>query len=549
MCHRLRIPFYDKILFYGIYSISFFSDFAIHHLAWKVESEPQFKSDLCNDLGMFRLPSLVSSKAKDFPRGFVWLNTDRPLSLEDLRGHVVILDFWTYCCINCMHTLPDLEWIEKKYHGKPVVVVGVHSAKFYNEQEAKNIREAIDRYEINHPVIVDRNMEIWQSYGVSGWPTLVVIDPKGNIVYQQSGEGQRENLDDVISVLLERNKEILAKEPIAIKRPTAAPSRTLSYPGKLSLSPDRRMLAVSDSNHNRVLVIDIDSGKIIHKVGGEAKGLRDGSFEQARFFRPQGVLWVGEKIYVADTENHSLREIDLKSRAVKTLAGNGRQGYWIQSAQDGKATQLSSPWDLAYESGFIFIAMAGLHQIWAYQIETHKIGPFAGSGYEGIVDGSLEEAQFAQPSGLSVSGNYLFVADSEVSAVRRIDLSRKAVQTAVGEGLFVFGNRDGPLESARFQHPLGVSCEGDSRIYVADTYNHAVRLVDLVDRKVSTVLGDSEMKAVCNIDDPSCDTLGLYEPSDVKVHGNTLYIADTNNHLIRIYDLEKKVLRTLVVRE
>src|SRR5690606_15079081 len=175
MCHRLRIPFYDKILFYGIYSISFFSDFAIHHLAWKVESEPQFKSDLCNDLGMFRLPSLVSSKAKDFPRGFVWLNTDRPLSLEDLRGHVVILDFWTYCCINCMHTLPDLEWIEKKYHGKPVVVVGVHSAKFYNEQEAKNIREAIDRYEINHPVIVDRNMEIWQSYGVSGWPTLVVI--------------------------------------------------------------------------------------------------------------------------------------------------------------------------------------------------------------------------------------------------------------------------------------------------------------------------------------------------------------------------------------
>ncbi|MEW6604749.1 MAG: thioredoxin-like domain-containing protein [Thermoproteota archaeon] len=497
---------------------------------------------------MFRRPSLVNSKAKDFPKGFVWLNTDRPLSLVDLKGHVVVLDFWTYCCINCMHTLPDLEWIEKKYHGKPVVVIGVHSAKFNNEQEVENIREAIGRYEISHPVIADRNMEIWQSYGVSGWPTLVVIDPKGNVVYQQSGEGQRENLDDVISILLERNKEMLAKEPLAIKRPATVPSRTLSYPGKLSLSPDGRMLAVSDSNHNRILVIGADSGKIIHKVGGRTKDLLDGNFEQARFFRPQGVLWVDDKIYVADTENHALREIDLKSRAVRTLAGNGRQGYWIQSPQDGKATQLSSPWDLAHDSGYIFIAMAGLHQIWAYHIETGKIGPFAGSGYENIVDGSLAEAQFAQPSGLSIFGNYLFVADSEVSAVRRIDLSHKVVQTAVGEGLFIFGHRDGPLDSARFQHPLGITCEGN-RIYVADTYNHAIRLIDLVDQNVSTLVGKPEMKAMCNIYDPSCDTLGLYEPSDVEVRDNMLYIADTNNHLIRIYDLEKKVLRTLTVRE
>jgi thiol-disulfide isomerase/thioredoxin len=497
---------------------------------------------------MSRRPSLINSKAKDFPKGFTWLNTDRPLSLDDLKGYVVVLDFWTYCCINCMHTLPDLEWIEKKYHGKPVAVIGVHSAKFDNEQEAENIKEAIGRYEIGHPVVVDRNMEIWQSFGVSGWPTIAIIDPKGNMVYQQSGEGQRENLDDVISVLLDRNRDVLAKGPLAIKKPEAAPPRVLSYPGKLSLSPDGTMLAVSDSNHNRVLVVDAGSGKIIHKVGGGARGLRDGSLEQANFFRPQGVLWVGDRIYVADTENHALREIDLRSKAVRTLAGNGRQGHWIQSPQDGKATQLSSPWDLAHESGFIFVAMAGLHQIWAYHMETGKIGPFAGSGYEDIVDGSLVEAQFAQPSGLSISGNYLFVADSEVSAIRRIDLGRRLVQTAVGEGLFVFGHKDGPLDSARLQHPLGVACEGD-RIYVADTYNHAIRLIDLAGRQVSTLVGRPEMKAECNIDDPACDTLGLYEPSDVEARGNLLYIADTNNHLIRVFDLEKKVLRTLPVKE
>jgi DNA-binding beta-propeller fold protein YncE len=244
-----------------------------------------------------------------------------------------------------MHTLPDLEWIEKKYQSRPVIVIGVHSAKFNNEQEAGNIKEAIGRYEINHPVIVDRNMAIWQSYGVSGWPTIAIIDPKGNIVYQQSGEGQRENLDDIIGVLLERHKEqgTLAKEPLAIKRPAAAPSRVLSYPGKLSFSPDGKMLAISDSNHNRVLVVNAESGKTIHKVGGSDRGLRDGSFEQARFFRPQGVLWIGGRIYVADTENHALREVDLQSRTVKTLAGNGCQGHWIRSPQDGKATRRARP--------------------------------------------------------------------------------------------------------------------------------------------------------------------------------------------------------------
>ena len=504
---------------------------------------------------MFRRPSLINSKAKDFPDGFTWLNTDRPLSLEkDLKGHIVVLDFWTYCCINCMHTLPDLEWVEKKYHGRPVVVIGVHSAKFNNEQEAENIREAIGRYEISHPVIVDKGMAIWQSYDVSGWPTLVVVDPKGNVIYQQSGEGQRENLDDVIGVLLERHKEqgTLAQDPLKISKPAAAPpARVLSYPGKLSFSPDGRMLAVSDSNHNRILVVDAEeSGKVVHKIGGRAKDLRDGNFAEARFFRPQGVLWIGEKIYVADTENHALREIDLQSKMVRTLAGNGRQGYLLQSPQDGKATQLSSPWDLAHDGdGFIFIAMAGLHQVWAYNIQSGKIGPFAGSGYENIVDGQLGEAQFAQPSGLSIFANYFFVADSEVSAVRRIDLKRKVVETAVGKGLFVFGYKDGRIDEARLQHPLGVTCEGN-KIYVADTYNHAIRLIDLAEQRVSTLVGRPEMKtAVCNIDDPACDTLRLYEPSDVKIRNNALYIADTNNHLIRIFDLDKKVLRTLPVRE
>ncbi|WP_415282866.1 thioredoxin-like domain-containing protein [Candidatus Nitrososphaera sp. FF02] len=499
---------------------------------------------------MSRMAGNANFKAKEFPTGFAWLNTDRPLSLESLKGHVVVLDFWTYCCINCMHTLPTLDLLEKKYRDKPVVFVGVHSAKFFNEQQAENVKEAIGRYEIGHPVLVDQDMKVWRSYNVSAWPTIMIIDPKGNVVYQQAGEGQRDELDDVIGVLLEQHGKAgtLAKEPLHIESSAKPQKRVLSYPGKIAFSLDGRMLAASDSNHNRVLVVDPETGKILHKIGGPARDLRDGTFEEARFFRPQGLAWGRDRIYVADTENHTLREIDLPAKTVKTLAGNGRQGAWISGAQDGKMTQLSSPWDLAYDEGFLFVAMAGLHQIWAYHVDSGKIGPFAGSGYENIVDGSFAEAQFAQPSGLSMYGSFLLVADSEVSAVRLLDLRKKTVQTAVGEGLFEFGHRDGPLAEARLQHPLGIHCDGN-KIYVADTYNHAVRLVDLDKQNVSTLVGKAEMKAMCNIDDPACDTLGLYEPSDVKKRGNALYIADTNNHLVRVFDLDKMVLKTLAIKE
>jgi sugar lactone lactonase YvrE len=355
-------------------------------------------------------------------------------------------------------------------------------------------------------------------------------------------------------VLLEQHQKLgtLAQKPIEVGRPEPARKRTLSYPGKLAFSPGQKMLAISDSNHNRVVVVDADTGSIVRKIGGGPADLRDGSFEDARFFRPQGLVWpADDRIYVADTENHALREIDLATKSVRTLAGDGRQGHWISGAQEGRSTQLSSPWDLAYADGFLFIAMAGLHQIWAYHIGSGRIGPFAGSGYENIVDGTLADAQFAQPSGLSMCGGSLLVADSEVSAVRLVDLQKRQVHTLVGEGLFEFGHRDGPLGQARLQHPLGVHCAGaDNKVYVADTYNHAIRLIDLDTQQVTTLVGKAEMnKAVCNIDDPSCDVLGLYEPSDVKQRGNKLYIADTNNHLVRVFDLDRKVLTTLPVAE
>jgi len=200
------------------------------------------------------------TKAQNFPDGYDWINVDEPLSLEKLKGQIVVLDFWTYCCINCMHMLPALAALEKKYEDKPVVFIGVHSAKFFNEQDKKNIENAVARYEISHPVVVDRNMSIWRKYDVSGWPTIIIIDPNGTIVYKQSGEGQKESIEDTVDVLLEKHSKTgTLTKPLNIEHKISQNKTTLSFPGKLSISKDK--IALSDSNHNRIIVTDL-SGKL-----------------------------------------------------------------------------------------------------------------------------------------------------------------------------------------------------------------------------------------------------------------------------------------------
>lgn len=484
-------------------------------------------------------------KAPEFPTDFDWINTKEPLSLEKLKGHVIVLDFWTYCCINCMHTLPVLAQLEKKYEDRPVVFIGVHSAKYFNEQDKNNISQAVGRYEIKHPVLVDKEMSIWRKYGVNGWPTIAIIDPTGTLVYRQSGEGQKETIEDIVDVLLEKHEKnhTLARESIKITSTQYKSKGTLSYPGKISISNNK--IAISDSNHNRIIVTDL-SGKIEEIIGDGSAGLTDGSFSEARFFRPQGVTWVNNSIIVADTENHALRKIDLDKKKVYTLAGNGRQGPWVSQGGKGSDASLSSPWDVAVRNEQIFIAMAGNHQIWIYDLKTEMIRPFAGNGYENIIDGLRMDAQLAQPSGITIYNNLVYFVDSETSSVREIDLNTNHVQTIVGHGLFTFGHKDGSVDEALFQHPLGISATSN-KIFVADTYNSAIRIIDLEKQNVSTLFGKSGA-GICRIDDPACDTLGLYEPSDVKIHHDKLYIADTNNHLIRIYDLKTNLLTSLDIK-
>ncbi len=480
-------------------------------------------------------------RAPEFPEGMAWLNTDQPLRLADLRGKVVLLDFWTYCCINCMHILPDLAYLEHKYRNE-LVVIGVHAAKFANEREADNIRQAILRYEIEHPVVNDHQFQIWQHYTARAWPTLIVIKPDGYVLGYLSGEGNREILVQVIDDLIEeaREKGILDRTPLqfALEK-DKGPSEALSFPGKVEADEISQRLYIADSNHNRIVIADL-AGQVLDVAGSGDIGRADGEFATASFNHPQGMALDGDVLYVADTENHLLRKLDLNARTVTTIAGTGEQAR--ESNIPGRDTQvaLNSPWDLCLLGTELFIAMAGPHQIWVMHLDTGYLEPYAGSAREEIIDDTRLQAAMAQPSGITSDGERLFVADSETSAIRTVTLGLNGrVQTILGEGLFEFGDQDGTgKENVRLQHPLGVAYH-DGMLYVADTYNHKIKKVGPTTATSVTYLGTGQ-PGLNDGDIPS-----FFEPGGLSVAAGQLHIADTNNHAIRVADLATGDVRTL----
>lgn len=472
--------------------------------------------------------------------GTGWINSG-PIRLEELRGKIVLLDFWTYCCINCHHVLPDLARLEQKYKNE-LVVIGVHTAKFFAERDTENIRQKVREYQIKHPVINDADQVIWNRFGVESWPTLVLIDPEGKYLGSASGEGNFAVLDRAIGQLVARHKAKgdLNLTPLVFFPESEKPDNSpLSYPGKILADEKGRRLFIADTVHNRIVKTDL-KGAAPQVIGSGSAGLVDGDYGKAEFNRPQGMCLVGDTLYVADTENHALRAVDLKAKKVSTVAGTGQQSHRNSGGGSGKTTSLNSPWDVVLEHGTesLAIAMAGSHQIWRYDIASGNVSVWAGTGRENILDGPVLHAQFAQPSGLATDGHHLFVADSEVSAIRAITLDRRpAVHTIVGMGLFEFDDRDGVGEEVRLQHALGVAY-GNGKLYIADTYNNKIKVCDPKTRAVETLAGSRQPGST---DDPP----RFYQPGGLSIAGTNLYVADTNNSAIRVIDLKEGTLRTL----
>jgi len=480
-------------------------------------------------------------RAPEISGGRGWLNTDKPLSIAALKGKVILLDFWTYGCINCIHIIPDLKKLEAKYANQ-LVVIGVHSAKFQNEKETENIRRIILRYEIEHPVYNDSEFQVWQSYGVRAWPTQVLIDPAGYVVGTASGEGNYEVIDNAIGQLVTefRKRGELNEQPLNLVLERAkVGDLPLAFPGKLLADAATDRLYISDSNHNRIVVTKLD-GTLVETIGTGTPGATDGTYDKASFYRPQGLALSGDNLYVADTENHLIRRVNVKTHTVETIAGTGKQTMEYFKEGPARSVALSSPWDLQLVGNTLFIAMAGPHQIWKLDLEKNEVSTFAGSGREARLDGKLLESGFAQPSGLATDGKTLYVADSESNIIRAIDILGGKVKTLVGGDLFEFGDVDSTGDEVRLQHPLGLVRLGD-KVLIADTYNHKIKELDPQAFRVKTLLGTGK-PGQSDGTKPS-----FYEPGGLTVANDQLFIADTNNHAIRVVDLKTKQTRTLMI--
>ncbi|MET8293848.1 NHL domain-containing thioredoxin family protein [Streptomyces sp. NPDC005180] len=454
-----------------------------------------------------------------------WINTGgKDLKLADFRGRTLILDFWTFCCINCLHVLDELRELEEK-HRDTVVVIGVHSPKFVHEAEHAAVVDAVERYEVHHPVLDDPELATWKQYAVRAWPTLVVIDPEGYVVAQHAGEGHAHAIARLVEELEAEHEAkgtlrrgdgpYVAPEPVATD---------LRFPGKALVLPSGNLL-VSDSTRHQLVELDADGESVVRRIGSGERGFGPDSFSE-----PQGLALLPDgRVVVADTVNHALRVFDPAGGTVETVAGTGRQ-WWQGSPTSGPALEvdLSSPWDVAWWQGRVWIAMAGVHQLWTWDPEAGTVQVAAGTTNEGLVDGPAAEAWFAQPSGLAAAGDRLWVADSETSALRYVEPDGEggyAVRSAVGTGLFDFGHRDGDAAQALLQHPLGVTALPDGSVAVCDTYNHALRRYDPATGQVTTLATD------------------LREPSDAVLAGEDIVVVESARHRLTRLRLPEEAVR------
>lgn len=452
-------------------------------------------------------------------RGRGWLNTGgRSYSITDFRGKVLLLDFWTFCCVNCLHVLDELRPLEAEF-GDVLVTVGVHSPKFEHEADAAALADAVERYDVHHPVLDDPELATWQQYAVRAWPTLVVVDPEGYVVHVAAGEGHAEALRRVIAdVVAEHDRRGTLHRGDG---PYVAPPRAdtvLRFPSKGTVTPSGTLLVSNTARHT---LVELAGDTVVRTIGTGRRGRADGP--RPEFAEPGGLAVLppataeraGYDVVVADTVNHLLRGVRLADGHVTTVAGTGRQ--WRDGATAGPATEidLSSPWDVTWwaPAGGVLIAMAGNHTLGVFDPVAGTVSRFAGTTVEGLHDGPVAEAFFAQPSGLAADGDTLWVADAETSALRRVSADL-TVHTAVGTGLFDFGHRDGDAAEALLQHPLGVAVLPDHGVAIADTYNGALRRYDPATHQVSTL------------------ATGIAEPSDVVVVDGEIVVVASAAHAL-----------------
>ncbi|MEM9951886.1 MAG: thioredoxin-like domain-containing protein [Chloroflexota bacterium] len=494
--------------------------------------------------------------APAFPTGVDWLNVDAPLTLEGLQGKIVLLDFWTYGCINCIHMIPVLHELEERFADE-LVVIGVHSGKFEGEQVTENLQQIVQRYEIEHPVINDEDYLVWRTFGAQAWPTFIIIDPNGKVLAAQAGEIPYDVFEVYISQTIEyydNNPEFgtIDRTPLELALEGAGdPSTALSFPGKVLTDTESNRLFIADTNHHRIVVADLTTYEVLQIVGTGERGFDDGGFDEATFDQPQGMELVGNTLYVADVNNHVIRAIDFDAEVVITVAGTGTISRSVppfnRVINEPLSENLRSPWDVELSADDkLYIAMAGAHQIWQLDIVADVLRPSVGNGREAQFNTTLANSELAQPSGLHWHEGLLYFADSESSTIRVADFNTNQVFVASGtteNSLFDYGDVDGVAGDSRLQHPLGVTGNEDgSLIFFADTYNNKIKQFDSEAGETTTLFG---LVGNGGYQDGDVSEAEFDEPGGLDYANGLLYVADTNNHAIRVIDLNTGLVSTV----
>ncbi len=433
-----------------------------------------------------------------------WVNTDDPPALEQLRGRVTLLYFWTFDCVNCINALPDVRYLENKYHDG-LSVIGVHTPKYAAQRSVASVLKAVNRNHVRYAVANDPGFTLWQAYGVQSWPTLAVIDAQGQLAALLPGEGRRQEADTLIAHLLDEAAASdlrVYESGVSVARHEA---RTpLSFPGKLLVTDSA--LWIADSGHNRILECDHE-GRILRQIGSGNPGYWDGRGADG---------------------------VRLLNAEVETLVGTGELGRDIPHdySQPTKVA-MSAPMDVAAIGDYLYIAVSGQNQIWQLDLNANQLSVLAGNGQLALTDGEGMLAGFAQPGSLSVIGQQLAIADTASSSIRLLRLLDKRVTTLIGAGLYDFGDVNGKRDVARLQHPMAVAADPRGLIFVADTYNGKIKALNMRSGEVRTLNMPYRFE----------------EPSGLSLAAGALWIANTNAHEIVRVDLSSGKMKRLSIGE
>jgi hypothetical protein len=459
-----------------------------------------------------------------------WLNAD-PQTISAHHGRVVALLFWNASSVYCHNALADMFQLQRK-HPENLSVLTIHVPKFAAELEQKTLLDAINRLDIQLPVANDTQWTVWQHYDIQSWPSVVLIDSKGAIAGEFSGDDCKKDIESRLSALLAEMPYATNPKPKSLKaKPKPKVFSALHSPCGLLIH--NKLLYIADSGHNRILECSLD-GQVKRVFGTGLPLYLDGISSEASFNRPMGMSAAREFLYVADTGNHAIRRIRLMDGYIDSLLGNGKPGR----SEDKTVVmyhdvQLDNPTSVSVIQDILVVADAGNNCLRMFNLANKSFSSLVGSGALGLLDGVGPRAEMAHPLALSGSKNYLYVAEGSSSSIRTAAVPEGRVNTLIGHGLYQYGKEDGLRKTASLQHPSAVAAdEKRGVVWIADAYNRKIRSLNMASNMLSTT--------------PITQTLG--NPCALALDEESLWIADSASSQIHRYFFDTEYLSRISIQ-